>query len=59
MEVNKMTKYRVTMMDKIFYEVYVEADDEGKAKEIAETSLDKAQVCSDSYIEIVDVEEAK
>lgn len=54
-----MAKYRVTMIDKTFYEVYVEADDEGKAKEIAETSLDKAQVCSDSYIEIVDVEEAK
>ena len=53
-----MAKYRVAMMEKIFYEVYVEANNEEEATEKAQNSLSEAEVTSDSYVEIVDIEEA-
>ena len=52
-----MAKYRVLMEEKIFYEIYVEADNEDEAAEIAQNSLDEAEVYSDQYVEVVDVEE--
>lgn len=52
-----MARYRVLMEEKIYYEIYVEADNEYGAAEIARNSLGEAEVTSDSYVEIVDVEE--
>ena len=51
-----MAKYRVTMIEKIFYEVYVEADSEKEAEEIAENSLGEAEV-TDQYVTDICVEE--
>lgn len=51
-----MAKYRVTMVEKIYYEIYVEADSEEQAKEIAENSLGEAEV-TDQYVSDINVEE--
>lgn len=51
-----MAKYRVTMMEKTYYELYVEADNEEAAKEIAENSLGEAEV-TNQYVSDIDVEE--
>ena len=51
-----MAKYRVTMVEKIYYEIYVEADSEDGAKEIAENSLGEAEV-TDQYVSDICVEE--
>ena len=51
-----MAKYRVTMVEKIYYEIYVEADSEGEAEEIAENSLGEAEV-TDQYVSDICVEE--
>ena len=51
-----MAKYRVTMVEKIYYEVYVEADNEEEAEKIAEDSLDKAEV-TDQYVSDINIEE--
>ena len=53
-----MAKYRVVMMEKIFYEVYVEADNEDEAEEKANESFgEDGAVVSDSYAEVIDIEE--
>ena len=51
-----MAKYRVNMVEKIYYEIYVDADNEDAAKEIAENSLGEAEV-TDQYVSDIDVEE--
>lgn len=51
-----MPKYRVTMVEKIYYEIYVEANNKDEAEEIAENSLGEAEV-TDSYVSDIDVEE--
>lgn len=51
-----MPKYRVTMMEKIFYEIHIEADNEEEAEEIAENSLGDADV-TNCYIDDIYVEE--
>lgn len=51
-----MAKYRVTMVEKIYYEIYVEADNEDEAEEIAENSLGEAEV-TDQYVSDICVEE--
>lgn len=51
-----MAKYRVIMVEKIFYEIEVEADNEEEADEIAENSLDEAEV-TDQYVYEITVEE--
>ena len=51
-----MAKYRVTMIEKIFYELYVNADSAEEAEEIAENSLGEAEV-TDQYVSDIDVEE--
>lgn len=51
-----MAKYRVTMIEKIFYEICVEADSVEEAEEIAENSLGEAEV-TDQYVSDIDVEE--
>ena len=51
-----MAKYRVTMVEKIFYEVYVEANSEEEAEEIAENSLGEAEV-TNCYVSDIFVEE--
>ena len=53
-----MAKYRVTMVEKIYYEIYVEANNEDEAEEIAENSLGEADV-TDQYVTDIYVEEAK
>ena len=54
-----MSKFKVTLMDKIYYEIIVEADNEGEAEELAQDLIDEAEVISDSYIEVVEMEELK
>ena len=51
-----MAKYRVTMMEKIFYEIHIEANSEEEAEEIAENSLGEAEV-TDQYVSDIYVEE--
>ena len=51
-----MAKYRVTMIEKIYYEIDVEADNEEEAEEIAENSLGEARV-TDQYVFDICVEE--
>ena len=51
-----MAKYRVTFTEKLYYEFYVEADNEEKAKEIAENSFGEAEV-TDQYVSDIYVEE--
>ena len=52
-----MAKYRVTMMEKTYYEIYVEANSEEEAKDIAENSLGEAEV-TDQFVSDICVEEA-
>ena len=53
-----MAKYRVTMMEKIFYEVCVEADNEDEAEDKAIEAFDNGDVdVADQYVDSVDVEE--
>ena len=51
-----MARYRVTMMEKTYYEIYVEANNEEEAKDIAENSLGEAEV-TDQYVSDICVEE--
>ena len=51
-----MAKYRVTMVEKLYYELYVEADNEEEVEDIAENSLGEAEV-TDQYITDIYVEE--
>ena len=51
-----MSKYRVTMVEKIYYEIYVEANNKEEATEIAENSLGEAEV-TDQYVAEVYAEE--
>lgn len=51
-----MSKYRVTMVEKIYYEIYVEANNKEEATEIAENSLGEAEI-TDQYITDTCVEE--
>ena len=56
-----MTKYRVNFIEKIFYEVYVEAANEDEAEEKAEQALsdgDESVEVTDQYVDDFDVEEA-
>lgn len=52
-----MARYRVTMMEKTYYEIYVEANNQDDAKEIAEDLLADAEV-TDQFISDICVEEA-
>ena len=52
-----MAKYRVMMIEKIFYEIEVEANNAEEAEEIAENSLGEAEV-TDQYVYETTVEEA-
>ena len=57
-----MAKYRVTFMEKIYYEVYVEADsaDEAETKaEIAFGNGDDSVTVTDQYVSDTCVEEAE
>lgn len=54
-----MPKYRVTMEDKIYYEIEVEANSESEAEIIALESVDEAEIISSPYAEILNVEELK
>lgn len=53
-----MAKYCVTMVDKIYYEIYVEANSLDEASDIAQESIDKANIISESFAEVIDIEEA-
>ena len=53
-----MAKYRVTMMEKTYYELYVEADSKEEAEEKAEEAFDNGEGdVNDSYICDITVEE--
>ncbi len=52
-----MPKYRVTMVDKIYCEIIVEADSEEKAEELALESVEDAEIVSSSYFEVCETEE--
>lgn len=55
-----MAKYRVNFIEKIFYEVYVEADNEDEAEEKANElfdSGDESVEVTDQYVDDIDVEE--
>ena len=52
-----MPKYKVTLMDKVYYEIIVEADNEDEAEEIAQDSIESAEVISNSYAEVIETEE--
>lgn len=53
-----MAKYRVTMMEKTYYELYVEADSKDEAEEKAEEAFDNGEGdVNDSYICDICVEE--
>jgi hypothetical protein len=54
-----MPKYKVTLIDKIFYEICVEAEDEDEAEEMAQDLIDDAEIISESYLEVVETEELK
>ena len=54
-----MSKYRVTMEDKIYYEIEVEANSEAEAEIIALESVDSAEIISNPYVEILNGEEIK
>ena len=51
-----MARYRVTMMEKTYYEIYVEANNEEEAQEIAENSIAEAEV-TDQFVSDICVEE--
>ena len=53
-----MAKYRVTFMEKIYYSVVVEADDEEEAEEMAIDAFDSGDhsvECTNSYVNNFDV----
>jgi hypothetical protein len=54
----KMAKYRVTMMEKTYYEIYVEANnpDEAEEKAIKDFGNGGGEV-TDSYIDYIETEE--
>ena len=52
-----MARYRVTMMEKTYYEIYVEANSMDEAEEKAENSLADAEV-TDQFVSDICVEEA-
>ena len=55
-----MSKYRVSFIERVFYEVYVEADDADKAEEKAielfDNGDDSVEV-TDQYVEYIEAEE--
>lgn len=55
-----MAKYRVNFVEKIYYEVYVEADNEDEAEEKAEEAFDNGDesvTVTDQYVSDMNVEE--
>ena len=55
-----MAKYRVTMMEKTYYEFYVEADNQDEAEEKAvEEFGNGGGTVTDCYVSDVNVEEAE
>ncbi len=53
-----MKKYRVTFMEKVYHEVYVEADNEAEAEDKAvEVFGDGESEICDSYVDNIIVEE--
>lgn len=52
-----MKKYCVTLVDKSYYEIYVEANSLDEASDIAQESIDKANIISEQYAEVINVEE--
>lgn len=52
-----MPKYKVTLIDKIYYEICVEAEDEDEAEELAQDLIDDAEIISESYLEVIETEE--
>ena len=51
-----MARYRVTMLEKTYYEIYVDADNGYEAEEKAENSLGDAEV-TDQHVTDICVEE--
>ena len=55
-----MAKYRVTFMEKIFYETYVEADNEDEAEnkviELFDSGDESVEV-TDQYVDYMETEE--
>lgn len=52
-----MSTYRVTMVDKTYYEIDIEAANADEATEMALNSVEKAKVISEPYIEVIEIEE--
>lgn len=53
-----MKKYRVTFMEKVYHEVYVEADNEEEAEEKATEAFENGESeINDSYVDDFIVEE--
>ena len=52
-----MSKFKITMMDSIYYEIIVEADTETEAIEFAQDNVEQAEVISESLVEVVETEE--
>ena len=53
-----MAKYRVTFMEKIYYEIYVEADNEEEAEEKAiEDFGNGGGTVTDSYVDYIETGE--
>lgn len=55
-----MAKYRVNFVEKIYYEVYVEADNEEEAEEKANELFDdgdESVEVTDQYVDYTNVEE--
>ena len=52
-----MPKFKITMMDQIYYESIVEADNEGEAIEFAQNNVEQAEIISESLVEVVETEE--
>ena len=51
-----MAKYRVNMVEKTYYEIFVEANNEEEAEKIAENLLGEAEV-TDQYVTDICAEE--
>ena len=55
-----MKKYRVTFMEKVYHEVYVEADNEEEAEDRATEAFENGESeIGDSYLENFIIEEEK
>lgn len=55
-----MAKYRVSFVEKIFYEVYVEADNDDEAEEKASELFsegDESVEVTNQYVDSIEVEE--